>query len=188
MENNLTPKGFQIKWELNLDAGIQSKRRVKDILADTSKHLLSEAIEVCRNELCKPENRISNLLSNISTDKSSYMNDAIKSIFREQTRKFTFTKERTFANLEKKTRKWSNTNKENTRSKNSNVKHLEPGETVNVVGDGICFFRCISIKSFDTETQHQHIRQQIVDHMRKKLICYQEYNIWQCTGTLSEHG
>ena len=140
MENNLTSKGFQIKWELNLDAGIQSKRRVKDILADTSKHLLSEAIEVCRNELCKPENRISNLLSNISTDKSSYMNDAIKSIFREQTRKFTFTKERTFANLEKKTRKWSNTNKENTRSKNSNVKHLEPGETVNVVGDGICFF------------------------------------------------
>jgi hypothetical protein len=80
------------------------------------------------------------------------MNDAIESIFREQTRKFTFTKERKCANLEKKTRKWSNTNKENTKSKNSNVKHLEPGETVNVVGDGNCFFRCISIKLFDTET------------------------------------
>jgi hypothetical protein len=68
------------------------------------------------------------------------MNDAIESIFREQTRKFTFTKERTFANLEKKTKKWSNTNKENTRSINSNVKHLEPGETVNVVGDVNCFY------------------------------------------------
>jgi hypothetical protein len=150
--NNLTPKGFQIKWKLNLDAGIQSKRSVKDILADTSKHLLSEAIEVCRSELCKLENRISKLLSNLSTDKSSYMNDAIESIFREQTRKFTFTKERKCANLEKKTRKWSSTNKENTKSKNSNVKHLEPGETVNVVGDGNSFFRCISIKLFDTET------------------------------------
>ena len=59
--NNLTPKGFQIKWKLNLDAGIQSKRSVKDILADTSKHLLSEAIEVCRSELCKLESRISKL-------------------------------------------------------------------------------------------------------------------------------
>ena len=136
--NNLTPKGFQIKWKLNLDAGIQSKRRVKDILADTSKHILSEAIEVCRSELCKLENRISKLLSNMSTDKSSYMNDAIESIFREQTRKFTFTKERKI--FEKKTRKWSSTNKENTKSKNSNVKHLESGETVNVVGDGHCFF------------------------------------------------
>jgi len=68
MENNLTPKGFQIKWKLNLDAGIQSKRRVKDMLADTSKHLLSEAIKLCRNELCKPENRTSNLLSNMSTN------------------------------------------------------------------------------------------------------------------------
>lgn len=156
--NNLTPKGFQIKWKLNLDAGIQSKRRVKDIFADTSKHLLSEAIEVCRSELCKLENRISKLLSNMSTDKSCYMNDAIESIFREQTRKFTFTKERKFANLEKKTRKWSSTNKENTKSKNSNVKLLEPVETVNVVGDGNCFFRCMSIKLFDTETKHQHIR------------------------------
>lgn len=92
MENNLTPKGFQIKWKLNLDAGIQSKRRVKNILADISKHLLSEAIEVCRNELCKLENRLSKLLSNMSTDKSSYMNNAIEPIFREQTRKLTFIK------------------------------------------------------------------------------------------------
>ena len=183
MKNKLTPKGFQIKWKFNLDAGIQSKRRVNDILADTSKHLLSEAIEVCRNELCKLENRISNLLSNMSTDKSSYMNDTIESIFREQTRKLTFTKERKFANLEKKTRKWSSTNKEYTKSKNSNVKHLEPEEIVNVVGDRNCFFRCISIKLFDTETQHQHIRQQIVDHMRKNLICYQEY----ISGNVQEH-
>jgi hypothetical protein len=37
----------------------------------------------------------------------------------------TFTKKRKFANLEKKTRKWSSTNKEYTKSKNSNAKHLE---------------------------------------------------------------
>jgi hypothetical protein len=99
---------------------------------------------------CK--NRISNLLSNMSTDKSSYMNDTIESIFREQTKKLTFTKKRKFANLEKKTRKWSSTNKEYTKSKNSNVKHLEPEEIVNVVGDRNCFFRYFRIRCIRLNT------------------------------------
>jgi hypothetical protein len=59
-----------------------------------------------------------------------------------------------------------NTNITQTKTTSSYTADTTDIKVINAIGDGNCFFRCISVYFNDTQTHHETINQQVVNKMQ----------------------
>ena len=184
--NGLTPRGFQIKWKLNLNSGKYSKQKIGDILSETSTKLTEEAIEVCRRELELVDKTLVNEISKLTPDDATQMKMTIDTIYDTQMKKTSSTKQRKFDSLIRPRReKRSYKNNQST----TTPANVNSAIILNVKGDGNCFFRCLSLHFFNNENQHDALRQEIVAHMKRNETRFKEFahqNIVQYLENMSK--
>lgn len=145
MEEKHIPKGFKLKWTLNLDISDYDECRVHVILQKTSSELMSESIDVCRNMITKTAEIITKNIEHIKVSKNDC--NQILSVFRDRETKLGAQMKRNKQHKLKTLRKFKRVNTNNT---SSAIQIMEPTDRqktdlVKIIADGNCFFSyCVS--------------------------------------------
>jgi hypothetical protein len=77
----------------------------------------------------------------------------------------------------------NNTNSTQTKATSSYSADTSDIKVINVIGDGNCFFRCISVYFNDTQIHHETIRQQVVNKMQSDSNKYKQF----VSGSFNKH-
>jgi hypothetical protein len=77
----------------------------------------------------------------------------------------------------------NNTNNTQTKTTSSYTADTTDIKVINAIGDGNCFFRCISVYFNDTQTQHETIKQQVVKKMQSDSNKYKQF----VSGSFNKH-
>jgi hypothetical protein len=77
----------------------------------------------------------------------------------------------------------NNTNITQTKTTSSYTADTTDIKVINAIGDGNCFFRCISVYFNDTQTHHETINQQVVNKMQSDSNKYKQF----VSGSFNKH-
>ncbi|KAK3106951.1 hypothetical protein FSP39_003763 [Pinctada imbricata] len=168
--NKVIPKGFQIKWRLNLGSNRQNKVKIHRILDKSSEMIIDETIEICQNELEDIENRISQekqkvLKKNVN---ERYYEEEIEKEYESQLHKLRQSKKKQIQSLRGRNRY--------ARSKDQSLRVQEPQVEISQVrGDGNCFYRCVSLHLYGTDENHKEIRADIAKEIQTDPSFFKRY-------------
>ncbi|KAK3108576.1 hypothetical protein FSP39_011066 [Pinctada imbricata] len=168
--NKVIPKGFQIKWRLNLGSNRQNKVKIHRILDKSSEMIIDETIEICQNEVEDIENRISQekqkvLKKNVN---ERYYEEEIEKEYESQLHKLRQSKKKKIQSLRGRNRY--------TRSKYQSLRVQEPQVEISQVrGDGNCFYRCVSLHLYGTDENHKEIRADIAKEIQTNPSFFKRY-------------
>lgn len=161
----LIPKGFRIKFNLNLNADEEIRRQCEKIKLDTSLQLMNLAAKACEKQISK----------GWEVDRATAMESQLTEKFRKR-------KAKKIYNLKKE--KLAKSCIDSPRGGDIGM-HVNRGGLVeeNVKADGNCFFRCISKHIHQTEDKHNEVRAAIMNHIKSNRDTYQKY----VDGDMSYH-
>lgn len=156
LNKSIIPHGFEIKWNLQLDAHETILEKCEKIKKDASLQFLSLSIEACENKLKEIG----------ESEKTSLYSDST-----ECTRERGILQQRKDELRLRKLKKFNEL--KNRAAHNGTI--LDYLKCEKVLADGNCFYRCISKWLYRNEDGHIEIRKRLVSHMRENVEWYSSY-------------
>ena len=181
----MIPKGFNLKWTLNLGSNGGGDNNIKNILNDTSEKLLKETLKVCELQILSIQENIRKqreILAHkynhaqLQTQENAWMNE-MKSLqdkyTRNKTRKFTVLEMHKCSSISTNECLTSHNNSETVCDNNN----CDKSSTLSIQKDGNCFFHCISSYLHNTKVYHENIRHASQNHLVKLDSCFQDLSM-----------
>ena len=158
---------------------------VKEILDTTSGKLIEESIKVSKAELIKTNTTLETLKHNFDNFEHDSIDTILNREYKNHEEKLCKTKTRKYQNLQRQQNVITKTSKNSTQTKatSSYTADTTDIKVINAIGDGNCFFRCISVYFNDTQTHHETIRQQVVNKMQSNSNTYKQF----VSGSFNKH-
>lgn len=162
LEGGFIPKGFRMKWRMNLNSSDHDKEEVSEILKNTSKQLIGSSIQICKKTLknlnYQLEQEALKMEKQLHPDKVTEIHEYLTVYEDRLSHRLRETKIKKLKSIHL-----------DTKSKTS----VEFGKTINIIGDGNCFFRCISYHLYGTQDRFDEIRSNVVNEMRHHRAKYE---------------
>ena len=197
MAKEIIPKGMTLSTGICMTVSQFRKQRCDTILKDASLMLINELIDGCSETVdmldrdvneCKQE-----ILRSLNQEQATEIITRCEELKVKEIRKLTHRKNKKLAQLKRQTKPSKKLYEIckcdlkhackvfNVEEKNR-VKYFCPDQDVDpsmlredsVIGDGNCYFRCISKHLFGTEQFHSTIRKEVVSEMERHSGLYKE--------------
>jgi hypothetical protein len=129
--------------------------KCKGILDETSGKLIEESIKVSKAELIKTNTTLETLKHNFDNFEHDGIDTILNREYKNHEEKLRKTKTRKYQNLQRQQNIMykNNTNSTQTKATSSYTADTTDIKVINVIGDGNCFFRCISVYFNDTQNK-----------------------------------
>ena len=140
---------------MNLDSCKEKQLSVKEILDETSGKLIEESIKVSKAELIKTNTTLETFKHNFDNFEHDGIDTILNREYKNHEEKLRKTKTRKYQNLQRQQNViyQNNTNSSQTKATSSYTADTTDIKVINVIGDGNCFFRCISVYFNDTQNK-----------------------------------
>jgi hypothetical protein len=140
---------------MNLDSCKEKQLSVKEILDETSGKLIEESIKVSKAELIKTNTTLETLKHNFDHFEHDGIDTILNIEYKNHEEKLRKTKTRKYQNLQRQQNIMykNNTNSTQTKATSSYTADTTDIKVINVIGDGNCFFHCISVYFNDTQNK-----------------------------------
>ncbi|KAH3792933.1 hypothetical protein DPMN_146434 [Dreissena polymorpha] len=150
---NIIPKGFLLKWELQLEAGDEDFEKCRKIKIDAANQLMGVTRDVCLKKLNELEGEINHFYSMLDSNEKK----SIDIWYVERT-------------LENKLRKLKKV--QQLKSKINKDEDVRTYKIISVAKDGNCFYRCLSYFLYGSQMYHESLREDLTQYMYKNSLKY----------------
>ena len=166
LKKDLIPKGFMLKWRLNVNTDKDLTEKCEKVKRDASLKLMTLAKEAYTRKLAEIQDELKRNFSEWTSQEK--VGDYNCSEYNEKRSEFRRKKNKKLRNL-------VTTNGQSRHNPILSNDIYSKFDIYEVKRDGNCFYRCLSKHLFDTEERHFEIRENIVKYIKLNKSQYEHY-------------